>query len=267
MNTRQFITRFSLGLVAIVFVGCTENKQSPLTATTLVSATQESSLESEQPLYGSRTDRLPDADIKRIPISIKIAEAKSLNETVYCPSKTELDSIEPRLRHLLEKEIDVAGAHVLYSTSFSSLNRVPYPSRTALKALPISTKRVFKFCYQEGMVRCVFKIEKGNEQLYQRVFYDDAGAPAVICEHIFGNSFPNAVHYLQYDDRGYLARPAVGLYRDDGRASPRRGVFAQRLPEHRFAQPRPTRSRLASAGQEVQEEMGSHSHNSREVFI
>jgi hypothetical protein len=150
---------------------------------------------------------LPDVDVKRVPIAVKFTEAEVLNSSKYRPDVAELESIESRLEPLLEKEIDVAEMTVLFSLSQSFFNRVPYLPGTPTKDPPRSgTRPWYRVCFQEGRVRCVFKNEKGQERLHQRIFYDDAGAPAVVCEHIFGKPFPNAVHYLQYDERGYLKR-------------------------------------------------------------
>ncbi len=131
----------------------------------------------------------------------------ALNDSTYRPDVAELESIKSRLEPLLEKQIDETEMAVLYSSSLSFFNRVPYLPGTPTKDPPRSgTRPWYRVCFQEGRVRCVFKSQNGQQLLHQRIFYDDAGAPTVVCEHTFGRPFPNAVHYLQYDERGYLWR-------------------------------------------------------------
>lgn len=150
---------------------------------------------------------LPDVDIQRVPVSVEFSEADALNDSTYRSDNAELELIKERLEPLLAKQVDVAEMSELNSLSLSAFNRVPYIRGTPTKDMPrTGTRPWYQLYYQAGRVRCVFKNQNGQRQLHRRVFYDDAGAPAVVCEHLFGKPFPNAVHYLQYDQRGYLAR-------------------------------------------------------------
>ena len=88
-----------------------------------------------------------DADIKCIPIIVDMVEAKLLNETMYYPDKADVDAIESRLLPLLDKESNADETQVLYSTSVSSFNRVPYLSGSALDTVPNSTWCIVRFCY------------------------------------------------------------------------------------------------------------------------
>lgn len=202
--------RFARGCASVFVIagvwGCADNEQSPTAVTTLTAATEDSSLELEQPSKGTRGLLLPDANVQRVPIRMTLTDSNPLKDTLYRPSKAELEAIQQRLQPLLVRTIDVRETDALYATSLSSFQRVPYLSRSVTDSMPSGAKRVFRGHYQAGRIRCVFKIEEGQEQLYQRVFYDEAGAPAVVCEHLFQGTHPKAVHYLQYDQRGYLAR-------------------------------------------------------------
>lgn len=199
MNTDKIV---ACVLLFLFTVGCTKTELSPADRVTEKSTAANTLSHQITP-----QEILPDVDVERVLIAVKFTEAEVLNNSTYRPDVAELASIKSRLEPLLEKEIDVEEMTVLNSLSQSFFNRVPYLPGAPSKDRPrTGTRPWYRFCFQEGRVRCVFKNEKGQERLHHRIFYDDAGAPAVVCEHTFGKPFPTAVHYLQYDERGYLKR-------------------------------------------------------------
>lgn len=146
----------------------------------------------------------PDADIRSYSIPGPPSAAHFSLGSSYTLAQRDVDRMKSQIYALAAKRINTAGMVRFYTTKTSGIFDIPIALELQKEAPQKFRQFYFAFYYQNGMLRQVRRITREQEQLHANLFYNDRGQPVLLAKYPAGKLA--WIHWLEYDNRGYLAR-------------------------------------------------------------